>query len=232
MNVLYLIPARGNSKGIPNKNIKLLQGKPLIYYTLEVAKDLTDDSSICVTTDDESIISKVVEFGLSVPFTRPVDLAADTSGMDGVILHALDYYDNKGINYDTVVLLQPTSPLKKAHHVKEALALYNDSLDMIVSVSETDANPYYVLFEENSNGFLRHSKEVDGIHRRQDAPHVYQYNGAIFVINAQSLRLSKSLSNFKKVKKYIMHRNVSVDIDNQLDWGLCEYILNNKLNEQ
>lgn len=95
-NLLIIIPARGGSKGIPKKNIKPLNGKPLIYYSIDVAREITTDENICVTTDDEEIIQCVKEYGLEVPFKRPKELATDYAGSNEVILHALDFYEKKG----------------------------------------------------------------------------------------------------------------------------------------
>ncbi|MEI7676507.1 MAG: acylneuraminate cytidylyltransferase family protein [Bacteroidales bacterium] len=219
---LFLIPARGGSKGIPYKNIKPLHGKPLILYSVEVARQLTGDKDICVTTDDDAIINVVEETGLKVPFKRPDELATDTSGSYEVILHALDYYNQKGTEYEVVVLLQPTSPFRTAQHVKEAISLYDDSVDMVVSVNESAANPYYSLFEENENGFLDKSKKGNYT-RRQDCPKVYEYNGAIYVMNVKSLR-EKPLSAFTKNKKYEMSRELSIDLDTPLDWEFAEFL--------
>lgn len=223
MKILYIIPARGGSKGIPHKNIKELNGKELILYSTEVARRLANDSDICVTTDDLAIIETVEKTGLKVPFIRPAELATDTSGSYEVILHALEFYKSNNKEYDVVVLLQPTSPFRTATHIKEAISLFNKSIDMVVSVSESDANPYYTLFEENKSGFLEKSKQGTFI-RRQDCPVVYEYNGAIYVINISSLQ-QKSLSEFTKIKKYVMPRNLSVDLDTPLDWEFAEFLL-------
>src|SRR5690554_892422 len=126
MKILYVIPARGGSKGIPHKNIKPLNGKPLIYYTIDVARQLTTDENICVTTDDDKFIKVVEDYGLKVPFKRPEQLATDTATTNDVLLHALSFYENRGECYDIIILLQPTSPLRKSYQVKEALNLYND----------------------------------------------------------------------------------------------------------
>jgi len=119
MNILYLIPARGGSKGIPHKNIKSLAGKPLIYYSIDVARELTTDDNICVSTDDNEIIKVVENYGLKVPFKRPDELATDNATTNDVILHAINFYESIGKQYDIIVLLQPTSPLRKSQHVKE-----------------------------------------------------------------------------------------------------------------
>ena len=166
MNPLIIIPARGGSKGIPRKNIKPLNGKPLIYYTIDVARAITTDENICVSTDDQEIINVVENYALKVPFIRPVELATDTAGTYKVLLHALDFYEKQGNHFDVVVLLQNTSPFRRADQVKEAMSLYSPELDMVVSVKESAANPYYCVFEEDQNGYLHVCKGNGDIFRK------------------------------------------------------------------
>jgi len=224
MKKLFLIPARGGSKGIPKKNIKKLNGKALIEYSLDIAKSLSNNDEICVTTDSTEIKETVENYGFKVPFLRPDNLSNDFAGMYEVIMHALDFYKTKGIEFDILVLLQPTSPLRTNDDVKEAIEMYNKNLDMVVSVRESDANPYYNIFEENGNGYLQLSKPSPDIVRRQDAPKVYLYNGAIYVLNVQSL-YSKNINQFEKIRKYVMSPEKSVDLDTLSDWNYCEYLM-------
>jgi CMP-N,N'-diacetyllegionaminic acid synthase len=226
MRVLYLIPARGGSKGIPHKNIKKLGSKPLIHYSIDIARQLAEDGDICVSTDDEEIMRVVAETGLEIPFVRPSELAADTSGTYEVILHAVLYYESIGKFYDCVVLLQPTSPFRKTYDVKKALAKYSNEVDMVVSVVETKSNPYYVLFEEGKDGFLHQSKNGN-FTRRQDCPKVYEYNGSIYVMNIESLK-QKPLNQFEKIVKYEMESENSLDLDTPLDWEFAEFLLNRR----
>ena len=228
MNILVIIPARGGCKGIPGKNIKLLGGKPLIYYAIDVARAIVDDTHICVSTDDDQIIRVVEQYGLSVPFIRPTELATDTAGSYGVLLHALSFYESKGEHFDAVVLLQVTSPFRTVNHVREALNLYNKDLDMVVSVKETDSNPYYLCFEEDTEGMLHISKGDGHYTRRQDCPPVYEYNGAIYIINPERMK-AMPLNKFKKRVKYVMDREHSVDLDTMMDWMIAEYMITNKL---
>lgn len=190
MNFLFLIPARGGSKGIPRKNIKLLNNRPLILYSIDIARFFADDKNICVSTDDDEIINIVKAYGLSVPFLRPAELATDYASGNDVIMHALNYYENNGLFFDAIVELQPTSPLRQVSDVKNAIDLFDKSLDMVVSVKETASNPYYVLFEENNEGYLEQSKKGDFV-RRQDCPKVYELNGAVYVINTESIKKRK-----------------------------------------
>ena len=159
MKPLVVIPARGGSKGILRKNIKLLGGKPLIQYTIEAAREVFPDELICVTTDDLEIKEVVERLGLKVPFLRPAELATDEAGTYEVLIHAINYYESQGYYPDTIILLQVTSPFRTGKHIKEALELFDDKCEMVVSVKETKANPYYVLQEENNEGWLVKSKE-------------------------------------------------------------------------
>ena len=230
MKPLIVIPARGGSKGVPRKNIKVLGDKPLIQYTIDAAKGVFDDEFICVSTDDFEIKSVVEQLGLKVPFLRPNELASDTAGTYEVLLHAISYYESKGYFPDTLILLQPTSPFRTSAHIKEALKLYHKSIDMVVSVKETKANPYYILFEEDSNGYLKKTKEAN-FTRRQDCPKVWEYNGAIYIINVKALKAS-AISQFTKVCKFEMDETSSHDIDTLLDWRIAEIIINDKENDR
>jgi CMP-N,N'-diacetyllegionaminic acid synthase len=220
--ILYIIPARGGSKGIPNKNIKNLAGKPLIYYTIKAALEVSKGFDICVSTDSIDIKKVAEENGVDVPFIRPNNLATDFANSENVILHALDFYKNKGVFYDYVVMLQPTSPLRKGHHIKEALKLMKKGVDLIVSVKVTDSNPYYVLFEEDKTGILKKTKEGVFV-RRQDCPIVYELNGAIYIINVNNL-LKKGYQKLEMVK-YLMSQEDSIDIDHLLDFKIAEFLI-------
>ncbi len=228
MNILVVIPARGGSKGIPYKNIKLLNGKPLICYSIDVARQFTSDDNICVTTDDEKIIEVVENYGLKVPFKRPAYLATDTCGSNEVIQHAWSFYEQRELHYEAVLLLQPTSPFRKVEFLQEAVALYDDSIDMVTSVKNAPCNPYYDGFEDNEDGLLVISKGTGTIERRQDAPKVWQLNGSIYVINPKSL-MEKGLAHFDRIRKYPMTDYYSIDIDNTFDWKVAEMVLENKL---
>jgi N-acylneuraminate cytidylyltransferase len=224
MRKLFLIPARGGSKGLPRKNVLPLAGRPMIYYTLDAAKEAAETGDeICVSTDDLEIIGAVQNYGLEVPFVRPAELASDTASSQQVIEHAIQWYAQCGQEFDVIVLLQVTSPLRNGKHVKEALELWSPDLEMVVSVKETDSNPYYVLFEENEKGFLLRSKEGH-FTRRQDCPVVYEFNGAIYIISLSAF-IEKGFGGFTKIKKYVMDKRSSVDIDDAIDFQLVEILI-------
>lgn len=224
MKTLVVIPARGGSKGIPHKNIKPLGGKPLICYAIDNARSVADAEDICVSTDDPEIVRTVEEYGLKVPFVRPASLASDTAGTYGVLLHALDFYEKQGKRYDAVLLLQPTSPFRRNEDIRGAMDKYDSDVDMVVSVKPASSNPYYNCFEENSSGYLCHSKGDGRYVRRQDAPEAWEYNGAVYVINPESLKKSP-LSEFKKIRKHVMDDIHSLDLDTPLDWKIAELLL-------
>ncbi|TRX70546.1 cytidylyltransferase domain-containing protein [Carboxylicivirga sp. M1479] len=216
-NTLFIIPARGGSKGLPGKNTKLLNGKPLIHYSIEAALELTKKENICVTTDDQEIIRVSEQTGIKVPFIRPADLATDTANTWQVVQHAVNWYKEKGKTFETVILLQPTSPFRRAKHIGEAYNLMDEKTEMLVSVKETKCNPYFNLFEEDNKGFIHQSKKAN-FTRRQDCPAIYEVNGAIYILNLSlSLNLNKPWDS-EKIKKYVMSSEDSIDIDTKCDW--------------
>lgn len=225
-NPLYIIPARGGSKGIPRKNIKELAGRPLIAYTIDVARALSPDvDHIILSTDDDEIAAVAEDLGLPVPYRRPAELATDTAGSREVILDAMDWAVERGITFDCVVLLQPTSPLRTVNDVAAALEVYDDRRpDMAVTVAAAADNPYYNCFELDSQGFLEVSKGDGLITRRQDAPQAYAFNGAVYVINPDSIR-RWPLGAFPRRVPVVMPRTRSIDLDSMIDWIVADALL-------
>lgn len=226
MNTLFVIPARGGSKGLVRKNIRLLKGKPLICYSIDIARAFTSDDHICISTDDSEIVDVVEKYGLEVPFIRPPEMATDSASVNDVLLHALDHYASKGMVYDAIVLLQPTSPLRRFKHVKEAISQYKNSIEMVVSVRPSHSSA--IICNEDQDGFLELTLSKNAS-RRQDVQGYYEYNGSIYVINVESLK-KLGIANFTKKEKYLMKEEDSVDIDTILDWMLCEAIIDLKHN--
>lgn len=226
MTPLYIIPARGGSKGIPRKNIKPLCGRPLIAYSIDAALEAgASPRSIILSTDDAEIAETGRRLGLDVDYMRPAELATDTAGSREVILDAMDWADRQGIAYDCVVLLQPTSPMRTGADIKAALELYTPNTDMVVSVKEASANPYYNCFETDpESGYLHISKGDGLLTRRQDAPPAWEYNGAVYVINPQSIR-NMPLGAFKNRVPSVMPAERSVDLDTPTDWLVAEAMM-------
>lgn len=223
-DILVVIPARSGSKGIPGKNIKKLHGKPLINYTIEAAKEIFENSQVIVSTDDKEIAEIAASHGANIPFLRPKELAQDDSSTRDVILHLVDYFERKKSMPSVIVLLQVTSPLRNSKHLNEALDLFfHKDCDMVVSVTESKTSPYFNLYEENKKGYLQKSKD-GAFTRRQDVPPVYEYNGAIYIFKTKSI-VESEMKDFEKITKYVMSKNDSVDIDDEVDWKIAEYIL-------
>lgn len=224
---LIVILARSGSKGIPDKNIRDLAGKPLIAYSIDAALQIAPATNVIFSSDSEKYRDIARECGLPVSYKRPASLATDTSGSREVILDAMDYADKKGIAYDCVILLQPTSPLRTAEDISNALELYSDNIDMVVTVTEASSNPYYNCFETDpQTGVLKISKGDGLLTRRQDAPPAYEFNGAVYVINPASIR-KMPLGAFPKRIPSVMPKERSIDMDSPLDWKLAELIITN-----
>lgn len=223
-DTLYVIPARGGSKGLPKKNLLPLNGKPLIQYTIDATKVVAPMMDICFSSDDEELISIAESSGIEVPFVRPADLSSDTASTRSVLLHAFKFYtDFRNKHYNRIVLLQPTSPLRLSSDIENALDLFRPDIDMVVSVYETKSNPYYVLFEENQSQFLEKSKNGFFL-RRQDCPIVYEFNGAVYVIGVDSL-LNFEIAQMPRIVKYLMPEERSVDIDSKMDFMIAAFFL-------
>ncbi len=222
MNTLFLITARGGSKGIPGKNVRDFCGKPLVARSVEQAMALAGDTdTVCLSTDSDKIRAAAEACGLEVPFLRPGYLASDTAGSYEVIIHALDWHEERGKRFDRVVLLQPTSPLRTLDDIRGAMALWTPDVDMVVSVCEARTNPYYNAFETDADGMLHVSKGDGRYTRRQDAPEVWEYNGAVYVMTVASLRRCP-MSRFRRRVPYPMPSLRSVDLDTEADWLIAE----------
>lgn len=221
---MYVIPARGGSKGIPGKNIKPLAGKPLIVHTLELARSLASDDDICVTTDDNDIIKVLEAENYQVPFVRPVELAQDTSSSYDVIKHAVEFYESNGNQYDAIVLLQPTSPFRRITDVQRALEMYTDSTDLVVSCQKVRTNPYYAVFKVREDGLLEKFLS-DSFTRRQDLPQLVEWNGAVYVISIDSLKRCDSLLAMNNIKMVEMDEIHSWDLDTMTDWIIAEALI-------
>jgi N-acylneuraminate cytidylyltransferase len=223
-SVLAIIPARGGSKGISKKNIKLLAGKPLIAWTIEEAKKSKYIDRLILSSEDEEIIKVAKEWGCEVPFIRPAELAKDdTPGIEPV-LHALNTLKEQ---YKYVVLLQPTSPLRLVDDIDGCIeACISSKALSCISVTEVNQHPHW-MYTINASGCLspviQRTKEN---HCRQDLPRVYVLNGAVYV--AESILLKNKCSFLTaETKAYVMSKERSLDIDEDIDLKLCEILMGN-----
>lgn len=220
---LYIIPARGGSKGIPRKNIKPLGGKPLIGWTIDAARAAgAPDSHIILSTDDDEIADTARSLGLEVPYMRPAHLGGDTVGSREVILDVMEWADSQGLAYDCVVLLQPTSPLRTSADIRATLEAWTPEIDMAVTVMPAASNPYYNCFETDAaTGYLHVSKGDGLLTRRQDAPEAWEFNGAVYAITPDSIR-RMPLGAFPRRIPVAMPRERSIDLDTPFDWLVAE----------
>jgi N-acylneuraminate cytidylyltransferase len=224
MKVLCIIPARRDSRGIPGKNWKLLNNKPLVGYSIDIAKQSKYIDEICISTNSDEVIEIATNhYHLNVLFTRPEELSLDTTSSHDVLIHAVEFYESQGKTYDAILLLQPTSPFRKVEFINECIEIFKKSdCDMVVSVCETPLNPYYNLYNE-TDGFI-HRSIPSNFTRRQDCPKTYLVNGSIYVISVNSLK-NQQLHDMKKVIKYEMPEEFSLDLDTLNDWEKAETIL-------
>ena len=220
MNTFALIPARGGSKGIPRKNIKFIAGKPLIVWTIEAALRSSLLNGVVVSTDDLEIAEIARRAGAQVPFMRPAELAQDqTPGLDPV-LHALDQLPQ----FDSVLLLQPTSPLRTTDDIDGFLNLVaQKKTPSAVSVTEADTHPYWT-YRLNADQTMARFLDVAPVARRQDLPAVFSLNGAMYFADANWLRDSGSLVSAETLA-YVMSKEHSVDLDTPLDWKFAELLM-------
>jgi CMP-N-acetylneuraminic acid synthetase len=221
--IIAIIPARGGSKGIPRKNVRLLNGKPLIAYSIEMALKSRHINRVIVSTEDQEIAEISKKYGAEV-IIRPKELARDDSPTIDVVFHILDFLEKEGYKPDVVVLLQPTSPLRNAEDIDNAVKLFlSNNCDSVVSVCEVEHSPFWSFKIEN--GYLKPIFEENYIKmRRQDLPNVYVPNGALYVSTPATLRKYKSFYCPKTIP-YVMPLERSIDIDNEIDLMLAELIL-------
>lgn len=222
--ILAIIPARGGSKGIPNKNITNLCGKPLIAYSILAAQASQYIDDIIVSTDSEQIRDTSVEYGASVPFLRPAALASDTSKTIDCMIYTINELKKQGQHYDCIVLLQPTQPIRKEGMVDEAISLLLDSTeDSLVSVTAVTEHPI-LMRTITKEGPLKSLLPMSSTVRRQDFPNVYRVNGSIY-INRINSHFNSSTSLNDNLLPYFMEESYSVDIDSYEDLKKAETIL-------
>lgn len=226
--VIAVICARGGSKGFPGKNTRLLNGKPLVAYTIERAKKFSYADRIVVSTDDTEIKSVAEKCGVEIPCLRPKELATDEISVIPAIIHAVktaeDYWKEK---YDIVVNLGPTCPLRTAEDIRLTIKMLVDTpnTDAVFSVSKSHDNPYFNMVEIDDKKYVSISKKNNNIiARRQDAPEVYAMNGSVYSIWKQVLLAEKSFFT-DKTRVYVMPRERSIDIDNSIDFKLAEFLM-------
>lgn len=227
LKVLGLIPARGGSKGVPHKNIRLLCGKPLLQYTAAAALAAKGLAQVVLSTEDEEIAEVGRFCGLHVPFMRPPELAEDQTPMLPVVQHALTWFEKRGQQFDAVCLLQPTNPLRTAAVIDGCIALLEKShADAAVTVLAVPAehNPHWVYFKDEAGALRLSTGEAMPISRRQDLPEAFHREGSVYVSRRDVVMEEHSLYG-KRVVGYQMNGEQSVNIDTLSDWQRAEKLL-------
>jgi N-acylneuraminate cytidylyltransferase/CMP-N,N'-diacetyllegionaminic acid synthase len=223
--MLAIIPARGGSKGLPGKNIKLLDGVPLICHSIKTALASSLIDRVILSTEDNEIATVAKNCGAEVPFMRSIDFASDTSMVMDSYLEVVDWiskHNSKPI--EAFVALLPTVPLRTSKDIDEAIKIFNDkNANSVISVVEAPV-PLHWNRRITKEGILEnYSSEFNAIKNRQELEKTYVPNGAIYVFRTEVLRSTRQYYT-KKTYPYIMPRNRSVDIDDLLDFDWAEYL--------
>ena len=227
MRILAIIPARGGSKGVPGKNIKLLNGKPLLAYTSEIALQSKYLTEVIVSTEDEKILAVAKRFGIKVPFVRPTELAQDNTPTINVMIHALQWYEKQSVFFDAVCLLQTTSPFRTLEFLDKAIEKFISSdCDSLISVQKVphEYNPHWT-FEVNREGNLKIATgETEIVSRRQELPMAYHRDGSIYLTKTEVLLQQHSLYG-KSISYIESDPEFYVNIDTLEDWEKAESMI-------
>lgn len=224
MRLLALIPARGGSKGIPRKNIKLLAGKPLLEWTIDAARQANFVDHIVVSTEDPEIASVARDLGADVPFLRPDAFSADDTPGIVPVIHALESLPE----FDWVLLLQPTSPLRSVEDIDGIVTLCIERKALsAVSVAAVDKHPYWMYRCDDLGRLEPLIAEQPIVTQRQDLPPAYALNGALYLAQRDWL-LERRRFVGPETLAYVMPRMRSVDLDTPLDWVWVEYLIEHK----
>ncbi len=227
MKVLGIIPARGGSKGVPRKNIRLLAGKPLLAYSAESALAAKRLDHVILSTDDDEIAEAGRSLGIDVPFIRPVELSDDKAPTFPVVVHAVRHMEDLGMKFDAVCLLQPTNPLRTAQDIDACVELLETTgADSVISVLRVphQYNPKWVYWQNALGEMTLSTGESSPVARRQDLPPAFHRDGTIYVTRRSVLDEYGHLYG-KKVQGYELDPARSVNIDTIDDWELAEKML-------
>ncbi len=222
--ILCIIPAKGGSTRFPQKNIALLNGKPLLSYTIDCAQKSHLMTDIVVSTEDESVKNIAEKYGVTVPYLRPSKLARDPAGVVEVCLHMIDFLERKGKKYQTLIILLPTSPLRTELDITSAYELYKKSnAKFLMSVSEYSHSPFSALKKDSNNILHPYYPEYVRL-QSQRHPKSFRANGAIHIVDVEEFKLTKSYYSNPLVA-YTMPNERSIDIDHELDLKFCEFLI-------
>jgi CMP-N,N'-diacetyllegionaminic acid synthase len=224
MNYLVVIPARGGSKRVANKNLRLLGDKPLVNWTIDLAKKVFDKSTIIVSTDDERIATIAKNNGINVPWLRPEELSTDTARTVDVVIHAVNWYEEEYGPIDGIVLLQPTSPFRSEKTLKNALRLYElNNKKSIVTVSPSKSHPewQYVIHNDRLMPLIPSAEQRL---RSQELKTSLQLNGLIYIVKPSEIRNTKNFVNIDTIPLIVASEVESLDIDTELDFKIASML--------
>jgi CMP-N-acetylneuraminic acid synthetase len=221
--ICAIVPARGGSRGIPRKNLRPFLGRPLVCHAVDAGLGATLVERVIVSTDDPEIAAVARAAGAETPFLRPAALATDETPTLPVLQHAVRWLEQHGTAVSTVVVLQPTSPLRSAAHVDAAVRLFLDSgAESVASVCEVDHSPYW-MHRLDGDRLVPFAPEGAAYLRRQDLPPVYRLNGAIYVTR-RPVVMDQARVLGDDTRAFVMDRQRSIDIDDELDFQLAELV--------
>jgi CMP-N-acetylneuraminic acid synthetase len=232
--ILAIIPARKDSKGLPGKNIKPLLGKPLIAWTIEHAKNSKHIDRLIVSTDDKEIAKISKKYGADVPFLRPDSLAKDDSPIFDAIMHAIDWLKKEGESFDIVILLEPTSPLRKEDDIDNAIELFIKNIkkaDSLVSLGEVQLEKPHILRKIEKGFVTLFIKKNNKFYQRQQVPKTHFPYGVIYLSKIDAFKKHKTFYQ-KKTIPYFIERWQNYEIDDAHDFLCNEAILKHKLNKK
>lgn len=222
MKILALIPARGGSKRIENKNIRELAGKPLITWTIEVTRGIKSIADVMVSTDSPKIAMIAEAQGALVPWLRPPELSTDTASSMAVCIHAIDWYEKENGPVDGLILLQPTSPFRTAESIQQAIDIFSAHPKIsIVSFSPAESHPMW-CYRLEGDAMVPFVKNKDEMMRSQDLPDAYVANGSIYIASPTYLRNNKNFIRADTLPLILQDRKETLDIDTEWDWKLAE----------
>jgi CMP-N,N'-diacetyllegionaminic acid synthase len=225
MRILALITARGGSKRVPGKNIRLLGGKPLIVWSIDVAKDIPEICDILVSTDDSAIAAISKDAGVLVPWLRPAELSTDTANSVDVAIHALDWYESEKGMVDGLLLLQPTSPFRTKETLQKGIKLFErHHFQPVLGVSRTYAHPR-LTFRIEGDFLLPYAPESLLVTRTQDLSPVYVVNGNCYLITPSEVRAGRTFIGPKIIPLLVTSPKEAIDIDTEWDWKTAEAAL-------
>jgi CMP-N,N'-diacetyllegionaminic acid synthase len=229
--ILAIIPARGGSKGLPKKNIRLLNGKPLIAWTIEQANNSRYLDTIYVSTDSEEIAIIARQYGAVIPFMRPAELARDNSPTADAIVHSILQFSHQEKQFEYIVLLEPTSPLRKPTDIDNAIELIIDapSADCLVSLGEIHMEHPLIVKRIQENGFLTpYMPDTQRIHQRQQADRAYFPYGVVYISKVDAFLKNRTFYSEKTIP-YLIDRWQNYEIDDEIDFLIVENLTKLKM---